>query len=137
VTQDHIFLALAEDSQITPIFKAANVTTAMIQEGIKKFRQNKPATSKNAEQTYDCLNKYAVDLVSKAEEGKLDPVIGRDDEIRRVIRILSRRQKNNPVLVGEPGVGKKTVVLPLDDTLTILLGKTAVAEGLAQRIVKV
>lgn len=83
------------------------------------MRGGKKVDSRTAESTFDALNKYAIDLTSLAEEGSLDPVIGRDNEIRRVIRILCRRTKNNPVLIGEPGVGK-----------------TAIAEGLAQRIVK-
>ena len=82
------------------------------------MRGNRRVTSQDAESTYEALEKYAVDLTKAAEEGKLDPVIGRDAEIRRVIQVLSRRTKNNPVLIGEPGVGK-----------------TAVVEGLAQRVV--
>ena len=87
--------------------------------GLRKVRSNQRITSKNPEETYDALKKYGRDLVELARLGKLDPVIGRDAEIRRAIRILSRRTKNNPVLIGEPGVGK-----------------TAVVEGLAQRILK-
>ena len=86
---------------------------------IQQIRGNRRVESKSAEAGFDALSKYAVDLTALAEEGKLDPVIGRDNEIRRVIRILCRRTKNNPVLIGEPGVGK-----------------TAVAEGLAQRIAR-
>lgn len=84
---------------------------------MKQVRGSRKVTGKQAEGTYDALNKYAIDLVAQAEAGKLDPVIGRDDEIRRVIRVLSRRTKNNPILIGEPGVGK-----------------TAIVEGLAHRI---
>ena len=83
------------------------------------MRGNQRVTSDNPEETYDALKKYGFDLVERAKQNKLDPVIGRDDEIRNVIRILSRKTKNNPVLIGEPGVGK-----------------TAIAEGLAQRIVR-
>ena len=83
------------------------------------MRGNQRVTSDNPEETYGALKKYGTDLVERARQNKLDPVIGRDDEIRNVIRILSRKSKNNPVLIGEPGVGK-----------------TAIAEGLAQRIVK-
>jgi ATP-dependent Clp protease ATP-binding subunit ClpB len=86
---------------------------------VQQIRGNRRVESKSAEAGFDALCKYAVDLTALAEEGKLDPVIGRDNEIRRVIRILCRRTKNNPVLIGEPGVGK-----------------TAVAEGLAQRIAR-
>ena len=86
---------------------------------LTKIRKNERVTSKNPEEGYEALTRYGRDLVELAQLGKLDPVIGRDQEIRRVIRILSRRTKNNPVLIGEPGVGK-----------------TAVAEGLAQRILK-
>ena len=86
---------------------------------LASIRGNQKVTSDNPEATYDTLNKYATDLVQRAKEQKLDPVIGRDSEIRNVIRILSRKTKNNPVLIGEPGVGK-----------------TAVVEGLAQRIVR-
>ncbi|KAA8497588.1 Chaperone protein ClpB1 [Porphyridium purpureum] len=94
-------------------------TPASIEDAVKRLRGGKKITSRNAEQGFDALNKYAVNLTELAESGKLDPVIGRDDEIRRVIRVLARRRKNNPVLIGEPGVGK-----------------TAIAEGLAQRIVR-
>lgn len=87
-------------------------------EALKESRGAKKVTSEHAETTYDALAKYGYDLVSRAEEGKLDPVIGRDEEIRRVVRVLSRRTKNNPILVGPPGVGKSAIV-----------------EGLAQRIV--
>ncbi len=88
-------------------------------QALASVRGNQRVTSDNPEETYDALKKYGTDLVERARQNKLDPVIGRDDEIRNVIRILSRKTKNNPVLIGEPGVGK-----------------TAIAEGLAQRIVK-
>ena len=107
------------DSKIKEIFKTFNVTKDRFLTALKSVRGNTRVTTDNPESTYDVLNKYGQDLVSMAERGKLDPVIGRDSEIRNVIRILSRKTKNNPVLIGEPGVGK-----------------TAVVEGLAQRIVK-
>lgn len=116
---DHILIALYDDKTVADALKDAGLQKAVVQNTIKSVRKDKPINSKNAEGTFDSLSKYAIDLVAMAESGKLDPVIGRDDEIRRVIRILSRRTKNNPVLIGEPGVGK-----------------TAIVEGLAQRIVR-
>ncbi|OSD03419.1 hypothetical protein PYCCODRAFT_1451576 [Trametes coccinea BRFM310] len=118
IAQDHILAALIKDPSIQPVLKEANLTDTVLKTAIDQIRGNRRVDSKNAEQGFDALNKYAVDLTGLAEEGKLDPVIGRDNEIRRVIRILCRRTKNNPVLIGEPGVGK-----------------SAIAEGLAQRIV--
>lgn len=118
-TVDHLILALIETREISTILKDAGIEIKSIQEAVKKVRGNTRADSKNAEETYEALSKYAVDMTKLAEQGKLDPVIGRDDEIRRVIRVLTRRTKNNPALVGEPGVGK-----------------TAIVEGLAQRIVQ-
>ncbi|CAL1695792.1 unnamed protein product [Somion occarium] len=118
IAQDHILSALLKDSSIQPVLKEAGLTEATLKTAIDQIRGNRRVDTKNAEQGFDALNKYAVDLTALAEEGKLDPVIGRDNEIRRVVRILCRRTKNNPVLIGEPGVGK-----------------TAVVEGLAQRIV--
>lgn len=118
IAQDHILLALIKDTTIAATLKEANLTEATLKTAIQQIRGNRRIESKKAEQGYDALQKYAVDLTSLAEEGKIDPVIGRDNEIRRVVRILCRRTKNNPVLIGEPGVGK-----------------TSIAEGLAQRIV--
>ncbi|KAH7910949.1 P-loop containing nucleoside triphosphate hydrolase protein [Hygrophoropsis aurantiaca] len=118
IAQDHLLLALIKDSSITPVLKEAGLIEASLKTAIQQTRGNRRVESKNAEAGFDALNKYAVDLTALAEEGKIDPVIGRDNEIRRAIRILCRRTKNNPVLIGEPGVGK-----------------TAIAEGLAQRIV--
>ncbi|EIM83507.1 uncharacterized protein STEHIDRAFT_101770 [Stereum hirsutum FP-91666 SS1] len=118
VAQDHILLALIKSSSIAPVLKEASLTDAALKTAIEQIRGNRRVESRQAEQGFDALNKYAVDLTALAEEGKIDPVIGRDNEIRRVIRILCRRTKNNPVLIGEPGVGK-----------------TSIAEGLAQRIV--
>jgi ATP-dependent chaperone ClpB len=118
IAQDHLILALIKDPTITPLLKEAGVTEATVKTAITQTRGNRRVESKNAEQGFDALTKYAVDLTALAQEGKIDPVIGRDNEIRRVIRILCRRTKNNPVLIGEPGVGK-----------------TSIAEGLAQRII--
>ncbi|KAJ7038210.1 P-loop containing nucleoside triphosphate hydrolase protein [Mycena alexandri] len=118
IAQDHLLLALLKDPSIAVILKEASLTEATLKTAIEQVRGNRRVESKTAEQGFDALQKYAVDLTSLAEEGKIDPVIGRDNEIRRVIRILCRRTKNNPVLIGEPGVGK-----------------TSIAEGLAQRIV--
>ncbi|KAJ6610926.1 P-loop containing nucleoside triphosphate hydrolase protein [Mycena sp. CBHHK59/15] len=118
IAQDHLLLALLKDGTIAAILKEANLTEASLKTAIEQVRGNRRVESKTAEQGFDALQKYAVDLTALAEEGKIDPVIGRDDEIRRAIRILCRRTKNNPVLIGEPGVGK-----------------TSIAEGLAQRIV--
>ncbi|MBW8751536.1 MAG: ATP-dependent chaperone ClpB, partial [Propionibacteriales bacterium] len=110
-------LAVVESPVQTALFNAG-VTADGLREVIASVRGNRRVTSQEAEASYEALEKYAVDLTARAEEGKLDPVIGRDAEIRRVIQVLSRRTKNNPVLIGEPGVGK-----------------TAVVEGLAQRVV--
>ncbi|GJE86129.1 ATP-dependent chaperone ClpB [Phanerochaete sordida] len=118
IAQDHLLLATIKDSTITPVLKEAGLTEASLKTQIDSIRGNRRVDSKNAEQGFDALNKYATDLTALAAEGKIDPVIGRDNEIRRTIRILCRRTKNNPVLIGEPGVGK-----------------TSIAEGLAQRIV--
>ncbi|KDQ63541.1 hypothetical protein JAAARDRAFT_29560 [Jaapia argillacea MUCL 33604] len=118
IAQDHILLALIKDTSISPVLKEAGCNEQTVKTAIEQMRGNRRVESKTAEQGFDALNKYAIDLTALAEEGKIDPVIGRDNEIRRVIRILCRRTKNNPVLIGEPGVGK-----------------TAIAEGLAQRIV--
>ncbi len=111
-------MAMAEGTDACKVLKEAAVTPQDLNAAIKDFRKGRAANSANAEDGYDALKKYARDLTAAAEEGKLDPVIGRDDEIRRTIQVLSRRTKNNPVLIGEPGVGK-----------------TAIVEGLALRIV--
>ncbi len=112
---EHLLLALSE---VESSAKKLLPDTSSLREAITQTRGNRRVTSPDAESTYEALEKYAVDLTARAEDGKLDPVIGRDEEIRRVIQVLSRRTKNNPVLIGEPGVGK-----------------TAVVEGLAQRVV--
>ncbi|KAN0027784.1 hypothetical protein ACTFIV_009608 [Dictyostelium citrinum] len=116
---DHLILGLLDDREIISVLGDSGATKEQVIQAVKEIRGNKKITSKTAESTYEALSKYGYDMVAQAQEGKLDPVIGRDDEIRRVIRVLSRRTKNNPVLIGEPGVGK-----------------TAVVEGLAQRIVR-
>ena len=122
VSVEHIFLALVDEPQSTGpgrVNRQFGLTSDKVLGALTQVRGNQRVTSDNPEDTYDSLKKYGRDLVDEAKSGKLDPVIGRDAEIRRVIRILSRRTKNNPVLIGEAGVGK-----------------TAIAEGLAQRIVK-
>ncbi len=120
VSVEHIFMALinSPNDAVKRLFKKYNITKDEFMKQLKAVRGNARVTSENPENTYDILNKYGYDLVERARSKKLDPVIGRDDEIRNVIRILSRKTKNNPVLIGEPGVGK-----------------TAIAEGLAERIV--
>ena len=120
VSVEHLFLAMIKhpSSTIKNLFKEFGITRETFLQALYTVRGNQRVTSDNPEATYDTLEKYGQDLVEKAREQKLDPVIGRDEEIRNVVRILSRKTKNNPVLIGEPGVGK-----------------TAVVEGLAQRIV--
>ncbi len=121
ISVEHIFLGLLDSANrsLKELFRTYNVTKEKVMQALASVRGNQRVTSDNPEETYDALKKYGTDLVERARQNKLDPVIGRDDEIRNVIRILSRKTKNNPVLIGEPGVGK-----------------TAIAEGLAQRIVK-
>ncbi len=121
ISVEHLFLALIKtaDKELSPLFKRLNITESAFLQALSSVRGAARVTSDNPEDTYDALAKYGSDLVDMARKGKLDPVIGRDSEIRDVIRILSRKSKNNPVLIGEPGVGK-----------------TAIAEGLAQRIVR-
>ena len=119
VAIEHLFLAIfRSSSKVAQILKDQGATEKGIKAAIEELRKGEKVTSQSAEETYNSLNKYAKNLNKLAEEGKLDPVIGRDEEIRRVLQILSRRTKNNPMLVGEPGVGK-----------------TAIAEGLAHRII--
>ncbi len=122
VSTEHLLLAILkhpEPTELKKLLASLFITEHSVLEAIKELRSSDTVTSQNPESTYNVLEKYGADLVALAREGKLDPVIGRDEEIRRVIRILSRKTKNNPVLIGEPGVGK-----------------TAIAEGLAQRIVR-
>lgn len=120
ISIEHLVLAFAKDDRFgKKFYKEFNLSEAQLKDTIQQIRGNQTVTDKNPEAKYESLEKYGRDLTQLARQGKLDPVIGRDDEIRRTIQILSRRTKNNPVLIGEPGVGK-----------------TAIAEGLAQRIVK-
>ncbi len=121
VSVEHLFLALLDTAEgsVKELFRTYRVDREQVMQALAALRGNQRVTSDNPEETYEALKKYGSDLVERAKQNKLDPVIGRDDEIRNVIRILSRKSKNNPVLIGEPGVGK-----------------TAIAEGLAQRIVK-
>ncbi|MBP6436584.1 MAG: ATP-dependent chaperone ClpB [Paludibacteraceae bacterium] len=120
VSVEYIVLALVkEKSNISQLFKELGVNEQNVEAAISELTKNQKVTSPSAEDTYQALSKYAVNLNEKARSGKLDPVIGRDEEIRRVLQILTRRTKNNPILIGEPGTGK-----------------TAIAEGLAHRIVR-
>jgi len=122
VSVEHLFLGLisvAKPDALAQLFKGFKLDRSRVLETLKLIRGNQRVTSQNPEASYNALEKYGLDLVKHARSGKMDPVIGRDEEIRRVVRILSRKTKNNPVLIGEPGVGK-----------------TAIVEGLAQRIVR-
>ncbi len=121
VSVEHLFLGLLETARggVKTLFDTYRITKENVLKALQAVRGNQRVTTDNPEGTYDALEKYGTDLVKRAREQKMDPVIGRDEEIRNVVRILSRKAKNNPVLIGEPGVGK-----------------TAIAEGLAQRIVK-
>ena len=118
---EHLILAIIKDSKgkTAEIFKSEGITEKEVSDALSRIRGTRKADSESPEETYSALKKYGTDLVEMARAHKLDPVIGRDEEIRNVIRILSRKTKNNPCLIGEPGVGK-----------------TAIAEGLAMRIVK-
>ena len=118
IATEWVILSLAEQGETKKIFENAGVTAAKLKEVIEQLRGDDTVNNQNAEDQRDELNKYTINLTERAEMGKLDPVIGRDEEIRRTIQVLSRRTKNNPVLIGEPGVGK-----------------TAIVEGLAQKIV--
>ena len=122
VSVEHLFLGLLEVGRpdaLKKLFKSFGIDRSKVMTVLKEIRGNQRVVSDNPEATYQALEKYGIDLVAQARKGKLDPVIGRDEEIRRTIRILSRKTKNNPVLIGEPGVGK-----------------TAIVEGLAQRILR-
>ncbi|MCK9254360.1 MAG: ATP-dependent chaperone ClpB [Bacteroidales bacterium] len=120
ISLEHLILSLAESKDIVgQMMRDAGLKIDFLKKAISDLRAGAKVNSQSAEDTYDALNRYAVNLIERAQQGKLDPVIGRDDEIRRVLQILSRRTKNNPLLIGEPGVGK-----------------TAIAEGLAHRIIK-
>ncbi len=113
-----VLAALESRGTLADILKAAGATTANITQAIEQMRGGESVNDQGAEDQRQALKKYTIDLTERAEQGKLDPVIGRDEEIRRTIQVLQRRTKNNPVLIGEPGVGK-----------------TAIVEGLAQRII--
>jgi len=120
VSLEFILLALlTEKNAVSSLLKEAGLTEQVMHEAIRELRKGSKVSSQSAEDTYNALNKYAINLNERARSGKLDPVIGRDEEIRRVLQILSRRTKNNPILIGEPGTGK-----------------TAIAEGLAHRIIR-
>ena len=120
VSLEALLLALLNvKSTVATILKDAGLTDKELRAAIQELRQGQKVTSQSSEDTYQSLNKYAINLIEAARSGKLDPVIGRDEEIRRVLQILSRRTKNNPILIGEPGTGK-----------------TAIVEGLAQRILR-
>ncbi len=120
VTLEALLMAIFDiDSDASKILKDAGLGSKELQAAVDELRKGKKATDQSAEETYNALSKYAINLNERARSGKLDPVIGRDEEIRRVLQILSRRTKNNPMLIGEPGTGK-----------------TAIAEGLAHRIVR-
>ncbi|WP_436375338.1 ATP-dependent chaperone ClpB [Cytobacillus sp. BC1816] len=117
---EHVFMAAAAaETETAAVLKSYGINKEIVEQSIKEIRGNQRVSSQNPESTYEALKKYGRDLVAEVKQGKVDPVIGRDSEIRHVIRILSRKTKNNPVLIGEPGVGK-----------------TAIVEGLAQRIVR-
>src|SRR5690606_36424747 len=122
VSVEHVMMAILGEGKNTPaggVLARFAIDETRFLNALKEVRGSQRVTSATPEATYEALERYGTDLVDAARKGKLDPVIGRDEEIRRVIRILSRKTKNNPVLIGEPGVGK-----------------TAIAEGLAQRIVR-
>ena len=120
VSVEHILLVMvADEGPVGKLLRKAGATSDAALKALREIRGNQRVTSQTPEATYQSLERFGTDLTKRAELGKLDPVIGRDEEIRRVIQVLSRRTKNNPVLIGEPGVGK-----------------TAIVEGLAQRIVR-
>lgn len=120
VSVEHLLLGLSESSgSVAKLMRDNGMNAGTLATAIADLRKGAKVNNQSPEETYDSLNRYAIDLNERARAGKLDPVIGRDEEIRRVLQILSRRTKNNPVLVGEPGVGK-----------------TAIAEGIAHRIVR-
>ncbi|HBG52745.1 MAG TPA: type VI secretion system ATPase TssH, partial [Rikenellaceae bacterium] len=119
ITVEHILTGVcAGKDNVAKLLRSAGLNEKLLEKAIEGVRQGRKVDSQTEQQTFDALNKYAINLNELSVKGKIDPVIGRDDEIRRVLQILSRRTKNNPILVGEPGVGK-----------------TAIAEGIAQRIV--
>ena len=121
VSVEHLLLGLVETARggVKQLLDTYRISREQVLQALQEVRGNQRVTTDNPEGTYEALEKYGTDLVKRARDQKMDPVIGRDEEIRNVVRILSRKTKNNPVLIGEPGVGK-----------------TAIAEGLAQRVVK-
>jgi len=119
VALDHLLIALYDDKVVREILEDCGLSKKVVNKTVEEIRGGRRVTTASAEESYEALDKYGINLIQAAEEGKLDPVIGRDEEIRRIIQILSRRTKNNPCLVGEPGVGK-----------------TAIVEGLARRVVE-
>src|SRR5690606_7150338 len=120
LSSETILLAAMQDSgELGKLLNSFGVSKAALENAVKNLRGGTPVDSPEAEESRQALQKYTIDVTERAEQGKLDPVIGRDEEIRRTIQVLQRRTKNNPVLIGEPGVGK-----------------TAIVEGLAQRIIK-
>eukprot|EP00980_Cylindrotheca_fusiformis_P002240 scaffold517_cov119-Cylindrotheca_fusiformis.AAC.23 len=119
VALDHLFMCLYDEKDVEQILKECGMTKRVARAAVDELRGGHKVTTASAEESYEALDKYGIDLVKEAEEGRLDPVVGRDEEIRRLVQILSRRTKNNPVLVGEPGTGK-----------------TAIVEGLARRILE-
>lgn len=120
ITEEHLFLALIEKAQsLSDIFKTFSITFPLYKKEVENLRGGENVTSNDTENLYEALKKYTIDLVEMAKKGKIDPVIGREEEIHRTIQILSRRTKNNPVLIGDPGVGK-----------------TAIVEGIARKIVE-
>ncbi|KAJ1893734.1 hypothetical protein LPJ66_005582, partial [Kickxella alabastrina] len=118
IAVDTFLLAMSYEKSVVEILKSAGVDNKQFRETIKKVRGSRKVDTKNAEENFDALSKYGIDMIKQAESGKIDPIIGRDDEIRQVIRVLCRRNKSNPILAGPPGTGK-----------------TAIVEGLAQRII--
>ncbi|MGI6073857.1 MAG: ATP-dependent chaperone ClpB [Fermentimonas sp.] len=120
ISIEHILMAILEENNVASrMMKDVGISSEQLKQAVKELRKGEKVTSQTAEDTYQSLSKYAINLTDRAREGKLDPVIGRDEEIRRILQILSRRTKNNPILIGEPGTGK-----------------TAIAEGLAYRIIR-
>lgn len=127
---EHMLLGLADDDRIGKrLYRDLSIDRKKLEETIKSLRGSQTITDQNPEAKYAALEKYGRDLTEQAKQGKLDPVIGRDDEIRRVVQVLSRRTKNNPVLIGEPGVGKTAIAEDLPSVLFVAtyqsLSKTA------------
>jgi ATPases with chaperone activity, ATP-binding subunit len=142
VSTEHLLIALAQDGGpgVSDMLASAGATGPALLEALQEVRGSARVTSQDPESTFQALEKFGVDLTARAREGKIDPVIGRDDEIRRTIQVLSRRTKNNPVLIGDPGVGKTAVVEGLarriveGDVPTSLAGKTLIALDLGAMV---